>query len=70
MVKVKLETKLGKNIRKYRKRLKLSQENLAFEAHIERSYVSAIEKGKRNPSIQVVAKIARALKVSVGDLVN
>ena len=70
MVKVKLETKLGKNIRKYRKRLKLSQENLAFEAHIERSYVSAIEKGKRNPSIQVVAKIARALKVSVGELVN
>lgn len=63
MSRVRLETKLGRNIRKYRKKLKISQENLAFEAKIERSYISAIERGKRNPSIQVISKIAKALKV-------
>lgn len=68
MSKVKLEIKLGRNIRKYRKKLKISQENLAFEAKIERSYISALERGKRNPSIQVISKIAKALKVSTSEL--
>ena len=47
----------------------MSQEQLAFDAKIERSYVSAIERGLRNPSIQVVSKLARALHVNVSDLI-
>lgn len=70
MVRVKLETKLGNNVRRFRKKLKMSQEGLGFEAKIERSYVSAIERGKRNPSIQVVSKLAKTLKVSVSDLID
>ena len=70
MVRVKIETKLGKNVRRFRKKLKISQEDLAFEAKIERSYVSTIERGQRNPSIQVVSKLAKALKVTVSDLID
>ena len=70
MVRVKLETKLGNNVRRFRKKLKMSQEGLGFEAKIERSYVSAIERGKRNPSIQVVSKLAKALKINISDLID
>ncbi len=70
MVRVKIETKLAKNVRKYRSKLKMSQEQLALEAKIERSYVSAIERGLRNPSVRVVSRLARALKVGLSDLLS
>ena len=70
MVRVKLETKLGKNVRKYRGKLKMSQEKLALEANIERSYVSAIERGLRNPSVRIVSRLAKALKVKFSDLLD
>lgn len=58
----------GKNVRKVRLGQDLTQEQLAFEAELQRSYVSELEAGKRNPTLEVVEAIARALKVSAHTL--
>ena len=55
----------GKNVRKYRQQRKLTQEQLAFEAEIDLTYVGGIERGKRNPSLLVMARIADALGVQL-----
>jgi transcriptional regulator with XRE-family HTH domain len=54
----------GKNVRKVRLAQDLTQEQLAFEAELQRSYVSELEAGKRNPTLDVVEAIARGLKVA------
>ncbi len=59
---------MGKRIRKLRSRKPWSQERLADEAHLDRSYMSGIERGVRNVSVLTVAKIAKALKVSLTTL--
>lgn len=48
--------------------LKISQETLANMADIDRTYLPDIEKGKRNVSLRVADKIAKALNVSLKDL--
>lgn len=60
----------GKNIRKYRQQRKLTQEQLAFEAEIDLTYVGGIERGKRNPSLLVMARIADALGVQLPKLLG
>jgi len=57
-------------IRKYRLKLKLSQETLAEKADIHRTYVSDIELGKVDISITVAYKLAKALKLSFSRLVK
>jgi transcriptional regulator with XRE-family HTH domain len=59
---------LAKNIRKYRQQRKLTQEELAFEAEIDLTYMGGIERGKRNPSLLVMARIADALEVQLPKL--
>ncbi|WP_439602355.1 helix-turn-helix domain-containing protein [Devosia sp.] len=53
----------GRNVRKIRLEQHLTQEQLAFEAELQRSYVSELEAGKRNPTLDVVEAIAKALSV-------
>lgn len=60
--------KLGAKIRKLRRKKSLTQEKLAEMARIDYSYLNTIENGKRNPSLQIVAKIARALGVRLNEL--
>lgn len=55
--------KLGKVIGALRKQAGISQEELAFRASIDRTYISQIERGVGNPSLLVIFKIAQALKV-------
>ena len=62
--------RLGKRIRKYRKRLKISQEELGFRAGLHRTYIGAIERAEQNVSIDNIHKIARALKVSPSELMS
>lgn len=64
----KINQKLGRTIRRLRKRAKFSQEELAEKAGIHRTYMGKIECGESNPPVQTVSKIAKALKVSVSDL--
>ncbi len=55
--------KLGSNIKSARKSLGLSQEDLALEADIDRSYIGGVERGERNIAIINLCKIAKALNV-------
>jgi transcriptional regulator with XRE-family HTH domain len=61
---------VGRNVRRIRIQRRMTQEKLAFEAEIDLTYVGGIERGKRNPSLLVMARIAEALKVPLGKLIN
>jgi transcriptional regulator with XRE-family HTH domain len=54
---------LGANVRRYRKLRGMSQERLALDAGMERSYVSDLERGTRNPSVRALGRLADALSV-------
>jgi len=60
----------GKNVRRARQQRKLTQEQLAFEAEIDLTYVGGIERGKRNPSLLVMARVADALSVPLNKLLD
>ena len=59
---------IGLNIRKYRKQMKLSQVDLAVEVGIDRSYLSEIENGRVNPSVNILYAISDSLDIKVADL--
>jgi transcriptional regulator with XRE-family HTH domain len=58
---------VGKRITQLRKRKKLSQQKFAYEAEVERSYLTHIEKGRKNISLEMLAKITTALEISLHD---
>lgn len=60
-----LQTVLSENVRRLRHERNLSQEELAFEAEVDRTYVSQLERGVNNPSLFVLWKIAGALGTDV-----
>lgn len=60
--------KLGENIRRLRKQEGFTQESFADHAGIHRNYISDMERGRRNPSVDVLEKLAVALNVSVSNL--
>lgn len=60
----------GENVKACRQEMGLSQEELAFRAELDRTYISQIERGVSNPSLLVMLKIATALKVEMIDLFN
>jgi len=60
----------GQNVKALRKAKGLSQEAFGFEAEIHRTYISDIERGERNPSLEVIKKIAKHLGVTMGELVD
>lgn len=55
---------LGLNVRKYRKQRGMTQEGLGLDTEMERSYVSDLERGTRNPSVRAVERLAKALGVA------
>jgi transcriptional regulator with XRE-family HTH domain len=59
---------LGRNVRAARLARGLSQEQLAFEAEMKRSYLSDLERGTRNPSVRALGRLAKALGVKPADL--
>ncbi len=63
-------TIVGGNVRRWRTVAELTQEQLAFAAEIDLTYVGGIERGKRNPSVLVLARIARALRIEPADLLK
>ena len=62
--------RLGLNVRALRGERGLSQEALAFECRLHRTYISGVERGIRNPTVTVVEKIARALGVPASRLLD
>jgi len=63
-----LVSSLGKNVRKLREDRGLSQEEFADLTGLHRTYVSGIERGKRNPTVTVLERLAGSLRVTVADL--
>lgn len=63
-----IKKKFGKQVKKLRLEKGLSQEKLAYEADLDRTYIPSIEKGERNVSIVVIEKIAKALNVKISVL--
>ncbi|ALC55781.1 XRE family transcriptional regulator [Burkholderia pseudomallei] len=59
---------LGKRIKQCRHEAEKSQETLAFEAHVDRTYISAIERGIANPSVETLANICYGLNVTLAEL--
>ncbi len=62
------KTSLGRRIRTLRVRHSLTQERLALMVGVEQSYVSRLEAGERNPSIDLLAKFAEAFEISLSEL--
>lgn len=63
-----IRVQVGRNVQQIRKEANLSQEELAFECGLHRTYISGVERGIRNPTIVVLNKIAQALKVPAAEL--
>lgn len=56
------------NVRRLRGERKLTQEQLAHDAEIDLTYLGGIERGRRNPSVAVVGRLAHALRTSPAEL--
>ncbi|MDV6344779.1 helix-turn-helix transcriptional regulator [Nitrosomonas sp. Is37] len=59
---------LGANIRQTREEKNWSQDKLSEKTGLHRTYISGIERGVRNPTIEIVQQIAIALEVPIADL--
>ena len=62
--------RFGKRVREKRTALGLSQEAFADKANLDRTYISGIERGKRNVAIRNIDAIAKALGVSIAELMD
>lgn len=62
--------RLGRNVARFRHDKGLSQEAFADVAGLHRTYISDIERGVRNPTATVIVKLAKALGVSAGALLD
>ena len=59
-----IKLKVGQRIKELRKQLNLSQEALAYKAEVDRTYMTDVENGRRNISIEILEKIVTALEIS------
>ncbi|MBI2327169.1 helix-turn-helix transcriptional regulator [Candidatus Curtissbacteria bacterium] len=63
-----IRVRFGKHLRKIREDKKLTQEGLADLAGMHFTYIGQIERGKRNPSLINLERLAKALKIKAGEL--
>lgn len=63
-----MRLEFAKAVRRHRTRLGFTQEELAWRAGLHRTYLAGIESGSRNPSLQSIARLARALEISLSVL--
>ena len=59
---------LAWNLRKWRVQRGLSQEQLAVDAEVNRTYVSSVERGQENPTIEILERLARTLSIELSAL--
>ena len=64
-----IQRQVGRNLKRLRKEKGWSQEKLAFESGLHRTYISGIERGARNPTIVILARLAETLRITVEQLV-
>jgi transcriptional regulator with XRE-family HTH domain len=63
-----IQTNFGRAVRRLRSRRNISQEQLAHDSGLDRSYIGGVERAERNPSLIAIEKIARGLDVSLAEL--
>lgn len=65
-----IKQKIGERIKEVRVEKKLSQEAVALNAGIERSFMTHIENGRRNVSVETLEKVLTGLEISFSDFFN
>ncbi len=60
----------GENVRKFRRKLNISQEELADKADLHRTYIGMIERAEKNITLLKIEKIANALDIKISSLLN
>ena len=63
-----IRVRFGRRLREIRQERGLSQEELAFRAGVHRTYVSSVERGKRNVGLVNIERLAQALDIDIGEL--
>lgn len=66
--KLNIKERFGFAVKHRRKELGISQEELSFRSGLHRTYISDIERGFRNPSLENIEKLAQALEIKVSIL--
>ncbi|MGD1713081.1 helix-turn-helix domain-containing protein [Hydrocoleum sp. CS-953] len=61
---------LGRLIKQRRMKLGISQEELGFRANLDRTYISGLERGVRNPSLTALVSLAAGMGISVSELLD
>lgn len=67
---MKIQEKFGLVIRILRAEKGMSQEKLALDAEIDRTYISDIEKGDRNVSLEIIERLATCFQISISELLK
>ncbi len=62
--------KLGLNLKRIRTEKAISQGDIARELKVSRGFISTIENGKTNPTLSTISKIAKALGISIDELLK
>ena len=62
--------KLGQNLKRLRTKKAISQGDIARTLKVNKSYISNVENGKANPTLATIAKLAKAIGISVGELIK
>ena len=63
-----INKELGMRIRYLREQKKMTLEDLSFESNVNKNYLSDLERGNRNPTVKILARIAIALEVTLEEL--
>jgi len=62
--------RLGQNMKRIRLARQMSQGDICRKLGVDRSYISNVESGKKNPTLSTITKLAKALGVLVGELLS
>ena len=62
-----IKEKIGQRIKILRKHLGISQEALAYQAEVDRTYVTDVENGRRNVSVEILDRLVKALNISFSE---
>ena len=65
---MKAQEQLGMRVKYLRKKHRWSQEDLALNANINKNYISDLENGRRNPSLEILERIASTFGISLAEL--
>jgi len=65
-----IKDKVGQRIKELRNELEISQEALGLKADVDRTYVTDVENGRRNVSVEILERLIKALGVSIAEFFN